>query len=290
MATRDTLTSTPAEARLPDATRLGAVRLTVTDLERALAFYEGVIGLRVHRHAGLYHVALLFGTRAELARVAVRIAVSQTPIQGASDHGTHEAIYLADPDGNGLELAWDRDRSVWPSYEEQLAGGIQPLDAQALLAVVAGEEPSARAADGLTVGHVHLHVSDTEDATRFYRDGLGFDVMADLGTAVFVSAGGYHHHVGFNVWRGRGIPAQPDGTVGFGHWTLVVPDAATLAAVAERLRAIGAPAEPHPEGLLSRDPSGIAVVVTEQEQGEDSFFAGGSVAARHNRGHAKVPA
>jgi catechol-2,3-dioxygenase len=96
--------------------------------------------------------------------------------------------------------------------------------------------------------------------------------------------------VGFNVWRGRGIPAQSDGTVGFGHWTLVVPDAATLAAVAERLRAIGAPAEPHPEGLLSRDPSGIAVVVTEQEQGEDSVFAGGSVAARHNCGHAKVPA
>ena len=114
---------------------------------------------------------------------------------------------------------------------------------------------------------MHLHVGDTEAATRFYRDGLGFDVMADLGTAVFVSAGGYHHHVGFNVWRGRGIPAQPDGTVGFGHWTLVVPDAATLAAVAERLRAVGAPAEPHPEGLLARDPSGIAVVVTEQEQG-----------------------
>ena len=137
---------------------------------------------------------------------------------------------------------------------------------------------------------MHLHVADTEDATRFYRDGLGFDVMADLGTAVFVSAGGYHHHVGFNVWRGRGIPAQPDGTVGFGHWTLVVPDAPTFAAIGERLRAIGAPAEPHPEGLLARDPSGIAVVVTEQEQGEDSVFAGGSVAARHNRGHAKVRA
>jgi catechol 2,3-dioxygenase len=296
METRDTLTSTPAEARLPDATRLGAIHLTVTDLERALAFYGEVIGLRVHRrdggeaaigtggrdvivlhedpsarpagrHAGLYHVALLFGTRAELARAAVRIAVTRTPIQGASDHGTHEAIYLPDPDGNGLELAWDRDRSVWPSYEEQLAGGIQPLDAEDLLAVVAGEDPVARAADGLTVGHVHLHVGDTEAATRFYRDGLGFDVMADLGTAVFVSAGGYHHHVGFNVWRGRDIPAQPKGTVGFGHWTLVVPDAATLAAVAERLRAVGVPAEPHPEGLLARDPSGIAVVVTAEEQG-----------------------
>jgi catechol 2,3-dioxygenase len=276
-------------ALLPDATRLGPVHLTVTDLARSVAFYEEVIGLRVQRmdggeaavgdvlvlheepsarragrHAGLYHVALLFGTRAELARVAVRIAVTQTPIQGASDHGTHEAIYLGDPDGNGLELAWDRDRSVWPSYEEQLAGGVQPLDVHSLLAVVESEQPTARAGDGVTVGHVHLHVGDTEAAKRFYRDGLGFEVQADLGTAVFVSAGGYHHHVGFNVWRGRGVPPQPEGTVGFGHWTLVVPD--DLAAVRTRLEGLGAPVAEHPEGLLARDPSGIAVVVTQEEQ------------------------
>jgi len=276
-------------ALLPDATRLGPVHLTVTDLARSVAFYEEVIGLRVQRmdggeaavgdvlvlheepsarragrHAGLYHVALLFGTRAELARVAVRIAVTQTPIQGASDHGTHEAIYLGDPDGNGLELAWDRDRSVWPSYEEQLAGGVQPLDVHSLLAVVQSEQPTARAGDGVTVGHVHLHVGDTEAAKRFYRDGLGFEVQADLGTAVFVSAGGYHHHVGFNVWRGRGVPPQPEGTVGFGHWTLVVPD--DLVAVRARLEGLGAPVAEHPEGLLARDPSGIAVVVTQEEQ------------------------
>jgi catechol 2,3-dioxygenase len=194
----------------------------------------------------------------------VRIAVTQTPIQGASDHGTHEAIYLGDPDGNGLELAWDRDRSVWPSYEEQLAGGVQPLDVHSLLAVVQSEQPTARAGDGVTVGHVHLHVGDTEAAKRFYRDGLGFEVQADLGTAVFVSAGGYHHHVGFNVWRGRGVPPQPEGTVGFGHWTLVVPD--DLAAVRARLEGLGAPVAEHPEGLLARDPSGIAVVVTQEEQ------------------------
>jgi catechol 2,3-dioxygenase len=295
METRDILTpTTTAPARLPDATRLGPVHLVVTDLARALAFYDGVIGLRVHtrgdaeaalgtggedalvlheergarpsgRHAGLYHVALRFGERAELARVAVRIAVTQTPIQGASDHGTHEAIYLADPDGNGLELAWDRDRSVWPSYEDQLTGGVQPLDVQDLLGVVASEEPTARAAQGLTVGHVHLHVADTEAARRFYHEGLGFDVMADLGTAVFVSAGGYHHHVGFNVWRGRGIPPQPDRTVGLGHWTLVLPTAGDLAAAEERLRAIGAAVQTRADGLLARDPSGIAVVVTQEE-------------------------
>src|SRR5215218_7178133 len=278
-------------ALLPDATRLGPVHLTVTDLARSVAFYEEVIGLRVQRmdggeaavgdvlvlheepsarragrHAGLYHVALLFGTRAELARVAVRIAVTQTPIQGASDHGTHEAIYLGDPDGNGLELAWDRDRSVWPSYEEQLAGGVQPLDVHSLLAVVESEQPTVRAGDGVTVGHVHLHVGDTEAAKRFYRDGLGFEVQADLGTALFVSAGGYHHHVGLNVWRGQGVPPQPDGIVGLRHWTLVVPDAGAHDAVAGRLTAIGAAVEERADGLLARDPSGIAVVVIQEEQ------------------------
>ena len=116
------------------------------------------------------------------------------------------------------------------------------------------------------MGHLHLHVGDLDAATRFYRDVVGFEIMTYLPSAVFVAAGGYHHHVGFNVWRGRGVPPQPEGTVGLGHWTLVVPDAATLAGVAERLRAIGAPAEPHPEGLLARDPSGIAVVVTERQQ------------------------
>jgi catechol 2,3-dioxygenase len=282
----DALTDT-TPARLPDATRLGAVHLTVTDLARSVAFYERVIGLPAHardgearigdvlvlheepsarpagRHAGLYHVALRFPNRAELARVAVRVAVTRTPIQGASDHGTHEAIYLPDPDGNGLELAWDRDRSVWPSYDDMLSHGVQPLDVQDLLSVVASEEPSARAGDGVTVGHVHLHVGDTDAGKRFYRDGLGFEVQADLGTAVFVSAGGYHHHVGFNVWRGQGVPPQPDGTVGLGHWTLVVPE--DLGAVRGRLEALGAPLAVHPDGLLARDPSGIAVVITEED-------------------------
>jgi catechol 2,3-dioxygenase len=284
--TARTSTSAPV---LADTTRLGATHLTVTDLARSVAFYEEVVGLRARdvrdgtaelgdvlvlheergarraaRHAGLYHVALLFPSRAELARAAVRIAVTQTPIQGASDHGTHEAIYLPDPDGNGLELAWDRDRSVWPSYEEQLAGGVQPLDVEGLLGVVAGEEPSTRAGDGVVTGHVHLHVGDVDAARRFYRDGLGFDVMADLGTAVFVSAGGYHHHVAFNLWRGQGVPPQPDGVVGLGHWTLVLPDEPHLTAVAQRLQAIGAPVAEHPDGLLARDPSGIAVVITRE--------------------------
>ena len=283
---------TGPSAALADATRLGDVHLTVTDLERSLAFYEDAIGLRVHRrdgavaalgagaedlvvlhedaaarpagrHGGLYHVALLYPTREELARVAIRLAITRVPIQGASNHGTHEAIYLPDPDGNGLELAADFPREQWPdiSSPEGYGSGPAPLDLDSLLATVAGEDPAAHAAPGLAVGHVHLHVGDLDAATRFYRDGLGFAVMTDLGTAVFVSAGGYHHHVGINVWRGRGVPPVPADAVGLRHWTLVVADAVELAAVRARLQAIGVPVEDRDTGLLARDPSGTAVLV-----------------------------
>jgi catechol 2,3-dioxygenase len=279
-------------AALADATRLGAVHLIVTDLERSVPFYEDAIGLQVHRragdvaalgaggedlvvlheepaaraagrHSGLYHVALLYPSREELARAAVRLAVTRVPIQGASNHGTHEAIYLPDPDGNGLELAADFPRERWPdiSRPEGYGAGPAPLDLDGLLATVAGEAPSRRAAPGLAVGHVHLHVGDLDAATRFYRDGLGFEVKTDLGTAVFVSAGGYHHHVGLNVWRGRGVPPAPAGMVGLRHWTLVADGADEIAALRERLRAIGAPVEPHGDGLVTRDPAGIAVLV-----------------------------
>jgi catechol 2,3-dioxygenase len=279
-------------AALADATRLGEVQLNVTDLERSLAFYEHAIGLRVHRregavaalgaggedlvvlhedpsarpaggHAGLYHVALLYPTREELARVAIRLAITRVPIQGASNHGTHEAIYLPDPDGNGLELAADFPREQWPdiSSPDGYAGGPAPLDLDDLLATIAGEDLVAHAAPGVTVGHVHLHVGDLDAATRFYREGLGFAVMTDLGTAVFVSAGGYHHHVGVNVWRGRGVPPVPADAVGLRHWTLVVANADELAAVRNRLQAIGAPVEERDDGVLARDPSGTAVRV-----------------------------
>jgi catechol 2,3-dioxygenase len=279
-------------AALADDTRLGAAHLIVTDLDRSIAYYEQAIGLQLHRregtvaalgtgaedvlvlhenrdarragrHAGLYHVALLYPSREELARVALRLAVTRVPIQGASDHGTHEAIYLPDPDGNGLELAADFPRDRWPdiSGPEGYGGGPAPLDLEGLLAAVAGEEPTPHAAPGLTVGHVHLHVGDLAAATAFYRDGLGFEVMTDLGSAVFLSAGGYHHHVGANVWRGVGVPAAPADAVGLRHWTLVADGAGELAAIRERLLAIGAPVEAQDGGVLTRDPSGTAVLI-----------------------------
>jgi catechol 2,3-dioxygenase len=272
------------------------VRLAVSDLPRAERFHRDVIGLRptvpaaggdrrelalgdgettvvtlveepgaqpARRGPGLYHVALLYPTRAELARAAMRIALSRTPIQGASDHGTHEAIYLADPDGNGLELAADRPRDRWPDVRsvDGYAGGPQPLDTDSLLAEVAGEAPTASAAPGLRVGHVHLHVGDVARGLAFYRDALGFDEMVDLGSAAFVSAGGYHHHVGFNVWRGRGDERVSDGVVGLRDWTIELPAAADVAAVRERLAAAGAEVCDHDCGFSATDPWGIPFTV-----------------------------
>jgi catechol 2,3-dioxygenase len=282
-------TATDSAARLPSTLRLGAVHLTVSDLERSVTFYEDAIGLQLHRredgvarmgvgeedllvlyeepgarragrHAGLYHYALLFPSREELARAALRLAAKRTPIQGASDHGTHEAIYLPDPGGNGIELAADRPREMWPRPLDY-AGGPQPLDLDGLLATVAGEEVRGEAGPGLAVGHVHLHVGDLERALAFYRDVLGFELMTFMpGAAAFVSAGGYHHHLGFNVWRGEGVPAVPEGRVGLRHWTVVLEDPEEVAAVGGRIRDAGIATGEREVGLLVRDPWGIAVL------------------------------
>jgi catechol 2,3-dioxygenase len=290
MSTADTQTHAPPAAPvLPAATRLGPVELIVTDLDRSVAFYQDVIGLRPQRLdatqaalgvggedvlvltenavarppgrvAGLYHVAILYPTRLELARAALRIASSRTPIQGASDHGTHEAIYLADPDGNGLELAADRPREQWPA-PDGYAHGPAPLDTDALFSLVEGEEPRTPAAEGTAVGHMHLHVSDLDAALRFYRDVIGFEVQVMLPGAGFVSAGGYHHHVGFNTWRGEGIPPADPNAVGLHHFTIVVPDRATLAAVAARISAAGIP-HTDDDAVTVSDPAGNVMRLT----------------------------
>jgi catechol 2,3-dioxygenase len=275
-------------ARLAPETRLGAVELTVTDLDRSAAFYEDAIGLRTHRreegravlgaggddllvlaedrgsrpagrHAGLYHFALLHPSREELARAAARLARTRTPIQGASDHGISEAIYLPDPDGNGIELAADRPREQWPDLSA-MSGGPDPLDLNSLLASAAGEEPQESVASDAVIGHIHLHVGDLDAATRFYVDVVGFEVMTHLPSAVFVAAGGYHHHVGFNTWRGLGVPPAPDGTVGLRHFTVVLRDEDELGALGERARAAEVDVEDTDAGPLLRDPAGNALL------------------------------
>lgn len=274
---------------LPDRLRLGEVHLKVTDLARSIDFYERVIGLdartessssarlsaggedilvlhelpdarRVARYSGLYHVALLYPTREELARVAQRIQVAQVPIDGASDHGTHEAIYLPDPDGNGLELAWDRAREHWPDISNVTAIRPQPLDIGGLFNIVSGREVVERAEAGLTVGHLHLHVGSIEDSLAFYRDAIGFDLVAELpGSAAFVSAGGYHHHLAFNTWHGAGAPPAPDDAVGLDHWTIELPSSQDVAEVAARLAQAGIETGRSGDALIVRDPSGNAV-------------------------------
>jgi catechol 2,3-dioxygenase len=287
-----TRTATDLAARLPTTLRLGAVHLRVSDLERSVVFYEDAIGLKLHRrkdgvaamgvgeedllvlyeepevrragrHAGLYHYALLFPSREELAHAALRVAATKTPIQGASDHGTHEAIYLPDPDGNGIELAADSPRERWPRPLDY-AGGPHPLDLDGLLTAVSGEEPRAQAGLGLRIGHVHLHVGDLKRGLGFYRDVLGFELMTFMpGAAAFVSAGGYHHHLGFNVWRGEGIPPVPEDKVGLRHWTVVLEDPEEVAVVRERVQDAGVEVEEsESDGFLVRDPWGIALVLT----------------------------
>ena len=255
--------------------RPGAVHLTVTNLDRTVGFLQDAIGLRVHRRedpeaalgageadlvvlhedrgarppgrtAGLFHFALLFPSRVELARALQRLAATRTPITGASDHGVSEAIYLDDPDGNGIELYADRPPERWPAPRregERVGMFTAPLDLRDLLAAAGGEEPSRHAEPGLVVGHVHLHVGDLEAALRFYADELGLEEMTRYPGAGFVAWDGYHHHLGINTWRGEGVPPAPEGSIGLRHWTVVDDDGP------EQPRAL-------------RDPSGNRVLVT----------------------------
>jgi catechol 2,3-dioxygenase len=286
-----TSASTTSQATLPASLRLGPVHLTVTDLDRSIPFYESAIGLqlarregataalgaggedvlvltedpdarRAGRHAGLYHFALLHPSRLDLARAAQRLIETQTPVSGASDHKISEAIYLPDPDGNGIELAADRGREHWGDLSDPTAlGGPMPLDMVSLMALVEGAEPLERASGELRMGHVHLHVGDVEGALDFWRDLIGFEVMTRFPSAAFISAGGYHHHLGLNTWRGEGAPPMPSGVVGMRHWTLELGAPADVAAVRARLEAAGAPVEAVADGFLTRDPWNNAAVV-----------------------------
>jgi catechol 2,3-dioxygenase len=256
--------------RLPDATRIGAVHLTVSDLSRALDFYTEVLGFRqdnreagvaalsgggpaplvvLHEQAGarrkpprstgLYHFAILTPSRPDLARSLKRLVDMRYPLQGASDHLVSEALYLADPDGNGIEIYADRPRERWPRQGDTLRMDTLPLDAEGLLAELSGD---GRAWSGLpaatTIGHIHLHVDHLQPAQDFYCDLLGFDMIMRYGpTALFVSAGGYHHHVGLNTWAGVGAPPPPADAVGLRFFEIVLPDRAAWEALGERVAA-----------------------------------------------------
>jgi catechol 2,3-dioxygenase len=267
---------------------MGAVELSVADLDRSIAFYDHALGLRVLERAdgraslgagtellrlveepgarpaagftGLFHFALLVPERADLARWLAHVARERVPLTGASDHFVSEAIYLRDPDEHGIEVYRDRPREHWEHQVERLT--TLPLDLDDLLGEVSGDEPFESLADGTTMGHVHLRVADVPATVDFYRDVVGFDLMVALaGQAAFLAAGGYHHHLGANVWESRGAPAAPEGTARLLHATVVLPDAAERDRVAARVDAAGQPPEEREDGLLVRDPSGNALLL-----------------------------
>ncbi|HEY7983604.1 MAG TPA: VOC family protein [Ktedonobacterales bacterium] len=277
---------------LPAATTLGPAHLQVADLDRSVAFYTETLGFRLLERAGdtatlaagdtpwlrltqpegvrarpprttgLYHVAILTPSRAALARSLRRLVEQRYPLSGASDHLVSEALYLDDPDGNGLEIYRDRPRAEWYDAEGHLQMSTLPLDVHALLAEgLADERPWAGLEPETRVGHMHIQVADLRAAVDFYAGVLGFDVMlaSERMGAAFVSAGGYHHHLGINTWGTRGAPAAPATAVGLRRFEVVLPDAASLEAVTARLRAAGVPFETDAGAVIARDPSGNAV-------------------------------
>jgi len=277
------------------ATHIGAVHLTISDVGRSVRFYQAHLGLTLHRRdqrtawmgagdrdllvlsqaeraprvrgtTGLYHFAILVPTRADLARALRRLVETETVLQGAADHFVSEALYLADEDGNGIEIYRDRPRADWPFVDGQLQMGADPVDFDDLLAEASGDGGGGLPG-GTTIGHVHLHVSRLADAQRFYVDVLGFDLMQRYGpSALFVSAGGYHHHIGLNTWAGVGAPPPPPGAIGLRHFDVSLPTDAAVADVMLRVRAAEIPIESVDGGFLVRDPSGNAICFTRRSQ------------------------
>ncbi len=277
----------PASAEIAPETTLGPVHLTVSDLARSLDYYRTAIGLQALEegggratlgagdrellvlveepgarpagaHTGLFHFALLVPERRGLAAWLAHAARDRVPLTGLSDHFVSEALYLTDPDGHGIEIYWDRPRSVW---EGQVAERMTtlPLDIDDLLREL--PDPASEPFDGMpagtVMGHVHLRVAAIPETVVFYRDALGLALMAQLGpSAAFLSAGGYHHHIGANTWQSAGAPPPPPGTAALLHATIVLPDEPERARVLARAESAGHVPKNTDAGPLLTDPSG----------------------------------
>jgi len=279
-----------AAAQLDPGTTMGAVRLRVSDLDAIAGFYERTIGLeplgrgdsaatlgaggkalvelvgdpvapqRPPRSTGLFHLALLVEDRARLAKALRRVSETGWGLTGASDHLVSEALYTQDPEGNGIEIYRDRPREQWGRQDGNLQMDTLPLD----LADLLGEEDPGEPAGmgpGTRMGHVHLNVADIGEAETFYSGVLGFDVtVRGYPGALFVSAGGYHHHLGLNTWNGEGAPPPPQGSRGLDRYEIVVPDAAGVDAIAARLGEAGAESAREDGTLRFADPFANTIV------------------------------
>jgi catechol 2,3-dioxygenase len=280
----------PKGYRLPESAHLGRVRLQVADLERSLAFYEKVLGMRVihratdsvclgphgedreivHLHQlrtarpvpkrgllGLYHFAILLPDRASLGRFVAHLA--ETGIYaGMSDHFVSEAVYLTDPDGLGIEVYADRPRDAWRYDERQLHMTTDHLDVDDLVKSAAGERWAGMPA-GTVLGHVHLYVDDIAKAEAFYHEALGFDkVVWSYPGALFMSAGGYHHHLGTNTWA-RGAPSATDADARLLAWEIIVPTKKDAEEAARHVQAANYPVKEENGEWVLTDPWGTSL-------------------------------
>jgi catechol 2,3-dioxygenase len=277
-------------------TSMGPVRLTVGDLEGVRDFYRDAIGLteldtqdgivrlgsggdaaqpivelvgdadaapRPRGTSGLFHLAILVPSRADLARALQRVAEAGRRLSGASDHLVSEALYLSDPEGNGIELYRDRPREEWPVRDGALQMDTLPLDLDGVLGELRREDADAAMPAGTRIGHVHLNVGDLTAAEAFYSGALGFDVtVRGYPGALFVSAGGYHHHIGLNTWAGEGAPPAPPGSRGLRQYEIRLPGGPQLAAEEDRLREAGFEPEREGDRVRVTDPAGNPVVLT----------------------------
>ncbi len=273
-------------------TRMGLVHLTVADLDRSLDYYRGAIGLDVldrgasgaslgaggsellilseepgarpsRGHTGLYHFALRVPDRPSLARWLAHAARERVPLVGLSDHFVSEAIYLSDPDEHGIEIYADRPRDIWEGRVDRMT--TLPLDVDSLFGEL--DDPASEPFDGLPeasdMGHVHLRVARIPDTIDFYRDVLGFDLMVDLhNSAAFLAAGGYHHHIGANIWESRGAPPPPPGSAALRRATILLPTPEDRDRAAARVADTGQEPQTVPEGILVHDPSQNALILS----------------------------
>lgn len=286
----------PPGYRLPDETHIGRVTLQVSDLERSVAFYEGLLGFRVIertsdvvllgpgstvlvvlragatrplgvRRLGLFHFAILLPDRPALGRCLTHLSAAGVPL-GASDHLVSEALYLSDPDGLGIEIYRDRPREEWSVRNGELAMATEHLNLDSVMAAGSGEA-WAGMPDGTVIGHVHLHVGSIEEAKSFYHEALGLDLTVwGYPGALFMAAGGYHHHLGTNIWAGpHAVGAEPNEPKLL-TWELVLPTAEAVAAATDSVARAGfGVTAQEVGGSIAADPWGTELLITTAQKG-----------------------